>query len=93
MQLDTSKGLLGKHGIVVALIDFVADQLLIVYKNDGIKGFYKGLVPSLILVSNPAVQYMVYEQVKGIAVKYRQKSNSKLVCCSLFLFSWVNYSP
>jgi len=52
MQLDTSKTL--------------KQQLLTVYNEEGIKGFYKGLVPSLILVSNPAVQFMVFERLKSI---------------------------
>lgn len=52
MQLDTSKSL--------------KQQLATVYKDEGIKGFYKGIVPSLILVSNPAVQFMVFERLKSI---------------------------
>lgn len=52
MQLDTSKSF--------------KEQLALVYKTDGLKGFYKGIIPSLILVSNPAVQFMVFERVKSI---------------------------
>jgi len=51
MQLDTSKTL--------------KQQLLTVYNDEGIKGFYKGIIPSLILVSNPAVQFMVFERLKS----------------------------
>jgi len=75
MQLDTSKGLL--------------EQLQIVYKNDGLTGFYKGLIPSLILVSNPAVQYMVYEQVRSIAVRLRKNSNSKLSALDVFILGAI----
>eukprot|EP00775_Hariotina_reticulata_P006943 gene6943-7161_t len=32
-----------------------------VYKEGGVFGFWRGLAPSLILVVNPAVQYMAYE--------------------------------
>lgn len=56
MQLDTSKTL--------------TQQLSLVYQNDGFKGFYKGLIPSLILVSNPAVQFMVYENLKPKLMAY-----------------------
>jgi len=75
MQLDTKKGLL--------------EQLLIVYNTDGIKGFYKGLIPSLILVSNPAVQYMVYEKVKNIAIHFRQKSGDRLTALDIFILGAI----
>jgi hypothetical protein len=45
------------------------EQLLTVYKDDGVKGFYKGIIPSLILVSNPAVQFMVFERLKSFLMK------------------------
>lgn len=32
-----------------------------ILKEDGLAGFWKGLAPNLILVVNPAVQYMAYE--------------------------------
>jgi len=34
-----------------------------ILKDEGITAFYKGLIPSLILVSNPAIQFVVYEQL------------------------------
>jgi adenine nucleotide transporter 17 len=55
MQLDTTKSL--------------KEQLLTVYNDDGVKGFYKGIIPSLILVSNPAVQFMVFERLKSLLLK------------------------
>jgi solute carrier family 25 (peroxisomal adenine nucleotide transporter), member 17 len=45
-----------------------------VYNEEGVKGFYKGIVPSLILVSNPAVQFMVFERLK---TAYLNKGNRK----------------
>ena len=32
-------------------------------KESGLGGFWAGLLPALVLVVNPAVQYMLYEQV------------------------------
>lgn len=32
-----------------------------VYVEDGLRGFWRGIVPSLLLVVNPAIQYMLYE--------------------------------
>ncbi|VAI08130.1 unnamed protein product [Triticum turgidum subsp. durum] len=32
-----------------------------VYRESGISGFWKGLVPTLIMVCNPSIQFMIYE--------------------------------
>lgn len=33
------------------------------FKEEGLHGLYRGLIPALILVSNPAIQHTLYEQV------------------------------
>lgn len=38
--------------------------LVQLYKREGMKGLWSGTIPSLLLVSNPAIQFMVYESVK-----------------------------
>jgi len=63
------------------------EQLSIVARDEGFKGFYKGLVPSLILVSNPAVQYMVYERCKSIALRY--KGSKKLSALDIFFLGAI----
>jgi adenine nucleotide transporter 17 len=35
-------------------------------RDEGVRGFFKGLGPSLWLASNPAIQYMLYERLKAL---------------------------
>jgi len=42
------------------------DGLIKVGKEEGIEGLWKGLIPSLALVSNPAIQFATYERIKKI---------------------------
>ena len=35
-----------------------------IYKNEGVQGFFKGIKPALILVSNPVIQFFCYEFFK-----------------------------
>jgi solute carrier family 25 (peroxisomal adenine nucleotide transporter), member 17 len=44
--------------------DRLIEGLMYVYKTEGVAGLWAGTVPSLILVSNPAIQFMVYEAIK-----------------------------
>lgn len=73
MQLDTTKTL--------------KQQLQTVYSTEGLKGFYKGLIPSLILVSNPAVQFMVFERLKPRLMAYLQRK--RLSAMDAFLLGAV----
>lgn len=46
------------------------DALLKIVKQEGIRGYYKGLAPGIVGVSHGAVQFMVYEQMKNEYNKY-----------------------
>lgn len=48
-----------------------------IWQQDGITGFWKGLMPSLILVVNPAVQYMLFEGLMTRALKLRIKQQQR----------------
>ncbi|KAJ2997008.1 hypothetical protein HDV02_005952 [Globomyces sp. JEL0801] len=36
-----------------------------IYKEEGVVGFWRGIVPALILVINPVIQYTVFERLKA----------------------------
>jgi adenine nucleotide transporter 17 len=52
----------------------VWDAMQKIHAEEGLKGFYRGLVPSLILVSNPAIQFVVYEQMIALYTKAAQRA-------------------
>ena len=35
-----------------------------IYVKEGISAFFKGIVPNLVLVVNPIINFVVYEQLK-----------------------------
>lgn len=43
------------------------DAFVQIYKSEGLRGFYKGLLPSLFGVSHVAVQFPLYESFKSLA--------------------------
>ncbi|KAJ8716068.1 hypothetical protein PYW08_013353 [Mythimna loreyi] len=42
----------------------LTEGLIDLFKKEGARGLWSGTVPSLLLVSNPAIQFMVYEALK-----------------------------
>ncbi|KAL6645837.1 hypothetical protein ACP70R_017445 [Stipagrostis hirtigluma subsp. patula] len=68
------------------------DAVQELYKEAGVLGFWKGVVPSLIMVSNPAIQFMLYETLLK-KLKKRRASNLKgaagLTALEIFLLGAV----
>lgn len=60
------------------------DGLIEIAKKEGVKGLWSGVFPSLLLVSNPAIQFMVYESLKRNFL-----SNNKMDNYSVFLMGAV----
>ncbi|PVV01430.1 hypothetical protein BB560_002114 [Smittium megazygosporum] len=63
----------------------VIDGLFKLWKAEGLKGYYKGLVPGIIGVSHGALQFMAYEEMKKYLVvkKYNSLQDSS--------FSYLEY--
>ncbi|KAJ3220600.1 hypothetical protein HK099_004153 [Clydaea vesicula] len=54
-----------KTGLIAAILK--------IFKEEGIKGFYRGILPALILVSNPIIQYTVFEKLKEKLMKFKKE--------------------
>ncbi|XP_038223420.1 peroxisomal membrane protein PMP34 [Zerene cesonia] len=46
------------------LYNSLFEGLCDVFNKEGVKGLWSGTLPSLLLVSNPAIQFMIYESIK-----------------------------
>ncbi|XP_073306049.1 peroxisomal nicotinamide adenine dinucleotide carrier-like [Primulina huaijiensis] len=54
------------------------------YGEAGVLGFWKGVFPTLIMVSNPSIQFMLYETLLK-RLKKRRKNNSEVTALEVFL--------
>jgi adenine nucleotide transporter 17 len=41
------------------------DMIKQIYNEEGIKGFYKGLIPSIFMTANPVIQFIIYEFLRS----------------------------
>jgi solute carrier family 25 folate transporter 32 len=54
------------------------NALYMIFKLEGIKGFYRGLSPSLLGVSHVAIQFPLYERFKSLVIKGRLNEDEKI---------------
>lgn len=59
-------------------------------KEDGVASLWQGLVPALILVINPIIQYTVFEQTKGSLTKWRHRHGGKLLALDIFFLGAIS---
>jgi len=50
-------------------------------QEEGFLGLWNGLIPNLLLVSNPAIQFMVYEYLKAVVEGAERRKNEKAENC------------
>lgn len=58
----------------------ILDGLLKIWKTEGLQALWSGTLPSLLLVINPALQFMTYESIKRrLKLRYGDKDISAFV--------------
>ncbi|KAJ3318296.1 hypothetical protein HDV06_000580 [Boothiomyces sp. JEL0866] len=62
------------------------EAALKIYKEEGLVGFWRGILPALVLVANPVIQYTVFEKLKA----WVEKSVKDLTAFHFFLLGAVS---
>ncbi|KAJ3255441.1 hypothetical protein HK103_006258 [Boothiomyces macroporosus] len=62
------------------------EAALKIYKEEGLVGFWRGILPALVLVANPVIQYTVFEKLKA----WVEKSVKELTAFHFFLLGAVS---
>ncbi|WPG97535.1 Hypothetical protein R9X50_00031200 [Acrodontium crateriforme] len=60
------------------------------YQTEGIRGFYRGLLPSLFGVSHGAIQFMAYEQLKNRWALHRKGGKAGLSNSDFLILSGIS---
>ncbi|XP_066584777.1 solute carrier family 25 member 32 [Prorops nasuta] len=67
------------------------DALRKIYRTEGIRGLYKGIVPGIVGVSHGAVQFMIYEEMKfRYTSHYNLPIDTKLTTTQYIVFAAIS---
>lgn len=67
----------------------VLDCLTRIVNEEGVGALWNGVGPSLILVSNPTIQFSTYERVRGVMVKIAEKRGSEITSFEFFVMGAI----
>ncbi|KAK3237187.1 hypothetical protein CYMTET_52715 [Cymbomonas tetramitiformis] len=59
----------------------MAKEIRAIYEEAGLRGFWKGVPPALLMVSNPALQYMAYEWLSALRSKHDKSAPTAMQAC------------
>jgi len=60
-----------------------------IYSEEGIDGFYKGIIPSLVLTLNPVIQFSLYEIMKDSFARSSTGLTTKHIAYISFISKFV----
>lgn len=64
------------------------DLITHILDKEGVGAFFKGVLPNLILVINPIINFVVYEYLKGLSLKF-YKTEKDISVKAIFLMSSI----
>ncbi len=67
----------------------VADCLSRIASEEGVGALWKGVGPSLVLVSNPSIQFVTYERLRGPMEKLAEKRGSPITSLEFFVMGAI----
>ncbi|GAB5369085.1 hypothetical protein AAMO2058_001375000 [Amorphochlora amoebiformis] len=67
----------------------IMDAFRKIYKDEGLAGLWSGVIPSLWLVSNPSVQFVVYERIRYLMDKYASSRGRRITPIEFFVLGAI----
>lgn len=47
-----------------------------IYREEGLGAFYKGVLPNMVLVTNPVINFVIYENLKKLMLTNKYSMNT-----------------
>lgn len=67
----------------------VLDTLSRILNEEGVGALWSSVGPSLVLVSNPTIQFFTYERLRGVVAKAAEKRGSGITSLEFFLMGAI----